>query len=895
MRRSFISERIAQLILILMVIALPWRFGGVEAGVQAWCFAALSLPLGLWCLDLFLSKKNLPSLPKAILIPVLAFGLGVIQLIPFSTDIIQKVSPKTLELREELSASPGNDDLTNNKTEASAKNSEKSTFSLNPYSTRNTLVLLGLGVVSFSLGARFFNESTATIALFTMLAINGAAFSLYAIVQYLQWNGMIYWSIPIPEGSGPFGSFINRNNAGGYLNLCLGGAIGMVIWRLSQIGYIGGNQPDSPVIMYSEDRALGEDLRSYLSQINLVTVISFVFSVFIIAGVFCSRSRGACVSMGIGMIVVFIMLLKTRRNQFPLILLGIPLLAGVLLVGWVGMTNDIHKRYSLLFNKETIMNTRLPNWMDGIQALPDYTVMGTGLGTYRDIYPMYQNRFDEDWYYHAENEYLESIVELGLPGLALIVLMVLILVSNSTWLTGVSYEPRFYGVAIASLFIVTSQLIHFLFDFGLHIPSNLILFSLIAGSISGTASIEASTGSVRSHFSLPRSKIINVGFAVTLLAACYYGYFFKMEASGAELAIRKASLSKPQYDHSPDEWAEVISGLKKAVEINPESAELHQSLGYAYINKYRSEAYQVLISQVSKEKELTDAIKAVVWKNSSATVLHARLYQLKNAGKAEELEQLKKDKIVVQNLYPAIESFQDAIGKCPLLGSSHLYLAKLSPLQPGKLNESRQLEIAELCSPSDPDTYFQLGLMHYAAGRNSLAMEKWQKSLSLTGRHLKSIRKMSDRRFSKVDFVEKILPSTADMIVKLVMTEFNEPEEIGTRFLLIDKVNKILKANEYPESERCYYQAVILGIQGEYDDAEENYSRAVKLRPEKVQWRYEFALLLKDVGKLSEAFDHARRCVWLKSNDKKYKNLLEEITQLQEQKKSDKKKLSLKE
>ena len=58
----------------------------------------------------------------------------------------------------------------------------------------------------------------------------------------------------------------------------------------------------------------------------------------------------------------------------------------------------------------------------------------------------------------------------------------------------------------------------------------------------------------------------------------------------------------------------------------------------------------------------------------------------------------------------------------------------------------------------------------------------------------------------------------------------------------------------------------------------ECYRQALQLRNNEVVWRYEFASLLADRGRISEAMDEARICLQLKPGFTKAKNLLAECS-----------------
>ena len=59
-------------------------------------------------------------------------------------------------------------------------------------------------------------------------------------------------------------------------------------------------------------------------------------------------------------------------------------------------------------------------WDADFKALPDYCCLGSGVGSHREIYPMYLTDSWEVEFTHAENGYLQVALETGFPGLALL-------------------------------------------------------------------------------------------------------------------------------------------------------------------------------------------------------------------------------------------------------------------------------------------------------------------------------------------------------------------------------------------------------------------------------------------------------------------------------------------
>jgi hypothetical protein len=109
--------------------------------------------------------------------------------------------------------------------------------------------MLSLAVATFLLGAIVLADRMAFAVVGVVVALNGAALAFFGLVQQLTWNGQLFWSIPLTRGGAPFASYVNRNNAAGFLNMCLACAVGLTVWGLVHNSYAawrrGIVRPDS--------------------------------------------------------------------------------------------------------------------------------------------------------------------------------------------------------------------------------------------------------------------------------------------------------------------------------------------------------------------------------------------------------------------------------------------------------------------------------------------------------------------------------------------------------------------------------------------------------------------------------------------------------------------------
>ena len=108
--------------------------------------------------------------------------------------------------------------------------------------------------------------------------------------------------------------------------------------------------------------------------------------------------------------------------------------------------------------------------------------MGSGLGTYRYVYYQYQRQPCGSWDYHAENQYLETLIECGLPGIALMLTMIVVVAIAGWRLLRARVGRRTGAFAIAGIFALCGQAIANFFDPGLYAPANMVGLALWCGA-----------------------------------------------------------------------------------------------------------------------------------------------------------------------------------------------------------------------------------------------------------------------------------------------------------------------------------------------------------------------------------------------------------------------------
>lgn len=319
-------------------------------------------------------------------------------------------------------------------------------LSVYPYLTKIQLLEWGACVLFFFLTAESFRAADRAMWLAWFLIVLGFCVSLFGIVQQFTFNGKLYWAVALPPGAGPFGPFVNRDDFAGFVELTA--PLGLALLLV---------------------RAVRRD------QLALL----FLFTVVPIGAVILSASRG-----GIGGLlfefVLVLFLTRARRigRKQALGAAVLALLAGTFVV-WLGVSRAI-QRFELLTPGDISLNRRVSMYRDTWQIFVHHPWLGTGLGTLRAVYPRYASYYDGRIVDHAHNDCLELLADTGLAGGLCGLSFIALLFTRGIANLRLEADRSSRAIHAGSLTACAGLLLHSLVDFNLHIPSNALLFLLLA-------------------------------------------------------------------------------------------------------------------------------------------------------------------------------------------------------------------------------------------------------------------------------------------------------------------------------------------------------------------------------------------------------------------------------
>jgi O-antigen ligase len=436
-RRNQSDSKIAIIAIAILIFSIL-TFGAVEI----WSSAILEATVFTLALIWPLSKRKehiLPWSKEEIYMPAILFSFlayTFIQIFPLPPEILKFLSPESYKIYSFYSVD----------------SDPKMYLSIHAYKTEVEFLRILTYSLFFLLISFRINNMVTIQRMLKILSYFGFGLAIFAIIQKATWSGKIYWFREITEGS-PFGPFVNRNHYAGLIGMLIPISLGVAFTRRTR------------------ERK----------------ILFGFFSLIMAVSLFLSLSRGGIISFFVGIAVFALFVSWDRLKAKKIWALGAFAFMLFLYLLYLGIDPVIDRFYKTDITTEE----RLVVWSGTLNAFKDFYLTGSGLGTFINIFPLYSPEGINALYDHAHNDYLEFILEAGTIGIVLLLLFLLFFVrhvSKSTW------EGHKGIIKISLISSITTMVVHSIFDFNLHIPSNALMLSAIFGMAVATSRLASLQG-----------------------------------------------------------------------------------------------------------------------------------------------------------------------------------------------------------------------------------------------------------------------------------------------------------------------------------------------------------------------------------------------------------------
>lgn len=695
--------------------------------------------------------------------------------------------------------------------------------------------------------------------LYTAIALNGMALSFFGIVQRLSWNGKLFWSVELTQGGTPFASYVNRNNAAGYLVMALACAVGMLCAATKDMKFGGSGFVNRT--------------RQVIGQLNERLLLAVLACSVIFVGVLFSLSRSGLISAVSAILVTLAFISKGKSRLQIVIGSGVVLLVlGVCytLINWLDPSRELESRFREIVIDDVSANGRIKHWLVAIETGFDHLWTGTGLGTHRYSHLAYRQQLFEHWAVNADNQFVELFVDAGLAGVSLVVAEIALLwfaIKRVSATSGGS-DP----IAVVAIFALTSQLAIGVFDFGISLPAN----AMTAASIFGMLVAR----DLNQQLAYRRGGLPGMMVMVLLMVGLSWVCLTKLKTTATAVQSRQnvdrlLSSGEP-WNESANETDRLIKDATSALSIDGDNAELHTSLARLWVERYRQKAYVKLDASESEDRFTPE----MIWDGTSPTILHRIASRERLAGRNTTIESIRAMPEISNNLTNAVRHFRLASEACKVLPYVDVDIARLSIVAEKQADTSAERLLAAVArSPGDLSILYSVGLIACHEEQDAICFAVWKRYAELFpnaankgtvhNRNMETMFSALCERFSTDEIIDRVMPNNGKFYPRFLTTSVAQLRFKDCLPQIDQKMLSGLDAEPKPDSGEWHLlRASALAKLERPDEAIAAYRLSFSVEDDLVDRRLKLVRYLESIGRLDEAYDEATICQQLNPDRK---------------------------
>jgi O-antigen ligase len=438
------SGSLLALLLALILLWAPLPFGGVTP----WA-AALQAALAFAALALAAVAMERPAALRPAALPAGALAalalLGLLQAAPLPAGLVAALSPQHAALERQAAAL------------GAPTASAPARLTLAVSSTRRAALGWAAAAAAF-LAAAVAGQRRERRRWLAWAVLAGALFQVLFGARDWFARARTLWGVELPSAVRLRGTFVNPNHLAAYLEMALAVAFAWSWWAFRRAR-------EEPRL----DRRIVLAAPPAMLWLTLFTGLAF------------TGSRGGLLAAVAAVSLQGVLVAGERRRWWLAPLGALAALAGVAAVAAMGWQEGLGRLLSTTAT-DVSWDARLREYGAALGLWRRFPATGTGLGTFRDAFPLVQPAGLQGTWWHPHGDLLEVLVTGGLVGAALLAAglwgvgrrLVAVLRDGSR------SEDR--AAALAALGILVSLALHELLDFGLSMPGNAVTLAVLLGA-----------------------------------------------------------------------------------------------------------------------------------------------------------------------------------------------------------------------------------------------------------------------------------------------------------------------------------------------------------------------------------------------------------------------------
>ena len=841
-------------ILVLVPLLMSFDFGGMLWWTQSVAALAIGLAMVLGLPGIF-DRENPRQLGKRLfLVPLVIWLLyALFQVVPMPEWLVRSLSGGSFAAYTQW-ISP---------LLPSGESPAKFPISLSAEQSLHSISVLGLVLSAAWAASHVFLSRWRVGLLLNLIVLGVATHSVFGIVR-LSFPEIDLFGVEASNSG--FGAFLNRNNAALMLNTGIACSLGLLSWRLSALT---GLEVDAPEFEFNDVIALASDRDSMIGYIGLICCT---------IGLLVCGSRGGLVA-GTCASLLALGWMRQARGLKNVLVIAVALVFSILIL-MVPLNLDLTSLYRMEFFADGGANAlaqdgRLRHWQDGWQAAVAYLPLGSGLGTYGYAYLPFQNQSSAGWHVHADNLWLELFVEQGILGIVLTIALFAMVIGALQRLHS-SSDAMDHGLRILGWYLLGAIGVSQFFDFGLIVPSNLFLVSILLPVVI----IRSHLGSAGDGKTI-RFHTWSQTTACLVIAAVVGGLtYFSAKRLVVDSQVERLDLvvtnSLAVIKANPSR----LEALDRQIMSHPRYAASPRLQGASSSVKNRiAKLVEVRLMNPSSETELRTAYRL------AGTLSHRRsIYpQLKqdvpplDATAAESYLQRSKSNEKLLMIYHELLGLATQTLKTQPLDlrarTQQLQLDFVHGDPERRLAAFHQIHRIHL---QNPTTLYELGSYAAGIGEFGLARENWMESVRLRPSFVDRL--IQDVALhSQLDLVD-VLPDDRHVFRQVARKIVNDETP---------SLNLLIRSREEIDCEHCItreekFACIELAgdiefALGNFAEAMTKYELAVSLHPTNVNLNLKFIRRLSSSGYRREALMAARRARMVIPSDSRFTRLIEQM------------------